>query len=66
MDQKTIDELKKLVEIQGRPGNYDYSDYMLGIYNGMELMLATIEGRDPVYRSLGEVVGGESKIGDRS
>lgn len=59
MDQKTIDELKKLVEIQGRPGNYDYSDYMLGIYNGMELMLATIEGRDPVYKSKSGVASNE-------
>ena len=44
-------EANELLAIQAEDGNWDYSDYMLGMYNGMELVLSVIEGREPSYRS---------------
>ena len=43
-------EVRKVHEIQGQPGNWDYSEYMQGMYNGLELALALLEGREPDYR----------------
>lgn len=45
-----IKNLHDLIEIQGRDGNWDHDEYMFGMYNGMELALATIEGREPKYK----------------
>jgi hypothetical protein len=46
------DDLKNVVETQGLSGNWDWSPYMLGLYNGLELALSILEnGRDPVFRS---------------
>jgi hypothetical protein len=45
-----IKELQSLVEIQGEDGNWDHNDYMRGMYNGMELMLAIAEEREPEFR----------------
>lgn len=50
MDKNTIDAIKELLAIQGAKGNWDYSEYMLGMYNGIELALSIAENRDPVYR----------------
>lgn len=49
-----IKELTALLKIQGQDGNWNSSEGMLGLYNGLELSLATIEGREPQYRSIGE------------
>lgn len=49
--QDQIDQLKRLVEVQGSRGNCDYSEYMWGMYNGMELALAVMEDREPVYKN---------------
>lgn len=45
-----LTKLRELVEIQGRNGNWNYDQYMRGMYNGMELMLAVLEDREPKYR----------------
>lgn len=50
----TLDECKELVNIQGESGNWNYSPYMHGMFNGMELMLATLEGREPNYKDAPE------------
>lgn len=52
MDEKLLKDLKKVQEIHGKKGNWDYDDYMLGMYNGMEVLMAIIEKRDPVFRTL--------------
>jgi len=44
--------LKDLLAVQGQNGNWNHDDYMCGMYNGMELMVATIENREPEYRKL--------------
>lgn len=46
-----IEQLKRLLEVQGYKGNFDYSEYMWGMYNGMELALAVMENREPAYKN---------------
>jgi hypothetical protein len=50
MDDKILNAMRTVHEIQGRNGNWNHDPYMCGLYNGMELMLAIAEGRGPVYR----------------
>lgn len=45
-----IQEIEELLEIQGRNGNWNYSSYMCGLYNGLALALAVIENKEPAYR----------------
>lgn len=42
---------KEMLEIQGQKGNYDYDEYMLGLYNGMEYIISLFETREPNYIS---------------
>lgn len=42
---------KEMLEIQGQKGNYDYDEYMLGLHNGMEYIIALFETREPNYIS---------------
>lgn len=51
-DESRINDLRALVEIQGREGSWNYNDYMCGLFNGLELGLATLEGREPQFRTL--------------
>ena len=48
--QSTLESMRQLMGIQGSNGNWDYDPYMQGMYNGMELMLAIQEDREPVYK----------------
>lgn len=50
--QALIKQANELKDVQGQDGNWNYDDYMCGMYNGMELILATLENRDPVYKTL--------------
>lgn len=47
---KQISDLKNVRDIQGYGGNWDYDEYMWGMYNGLELALAIMEDREPVYK----------------
>ena len=47
-----IKDLRDLVELQGRHGNWDHDDYMCGLFNGMEISLAMLETREPQFRAL--------------
>jgi len=49
-----IAKLRELVEIQGRDGTWNYDPYFHGMYNGMEVMLAVLENREPVFRGAPE------------
>ena len=40
-----------MLDIQKKKGNYDYDEYMLGLYNGMEYIIALFETREPNYIS---------------
>ena len=50
MNAKQLNDFKDLVKIQGRDGNWNYSEYMRGLFNGMEMMLAILEKREPNFR----------------
>ena len=51
-----ITQLKDVHAQQGNAGNWDYDDYMRGLYNGLELALSLFESREPVYKeALAEV-----------
>jgi hypothetical protein len=54
VQEETFRIARDMVNIQGSPGNYDQDEYMRGMYNGMELILATFEGREPVYKDAPE------------
>lgn len=45
-----IVSINEMRDVQGEPGNYDVSDYMTGLFNGLELASATLERREPNYR----------------
>lgn len=40
---------KEMLDIQGQKGNYDFDEYMLGLYNGMEYIIALFETREPNF-----------------
>jgi hypothetical protein len=48
--EKQLSDLRDVHAVQGTKGNYDYNEYMRGMYNGMELMLAIVENREPAYK----------------
>jgi len=52
---KQLDALREMVDIQGYEGNWDCDEYMFGMYNGMELMLAIVENREPAFKEKPEV-----------
>ena len=55
-----MDDLRTTHEVQGRDGNWDYSPYMRGLFNGLELALSFLEGkREPQYRDKPEGGYGE-------
>jgi|GEM_PF-6757676 len=45
----TLEDLKKMQQVQKDSLGSDPEDYMVGMYNGMEFFMSMIEGRDPYY-----------------
>lgn len=37
--------------MQNREGTIDQGPYMVGLYNGLELSIAIIENREPIYKN---------------
>jgi len=56
-----LEQMKQFVKIQGASGNWDYDPYMLGIYNGLELCLSSLEKRNPVFKDPPKVWGFEKE-----
>lgn len=53
---KSIKEsMHMLLNVQGQHGAFDYNEYELGIWQGMENMLAKFEDRKPTYIPLKKV-----------
>lgn len=48
--QKKLADANNVLKTQGQKGNYDYDEYMRGMYNGMELIVAIFEEREPIYK----------------
>jgi hypothetical protein len=47
-----LEELEKLRDLQGMDGNWDYSEYMLGLFNGLEIAISVFTGQRPRFRTL--------------
>lgn len=50
--QIKMDSLVNICEIQGTNGNWNYDNYNVGLYNGLEMALALLEEREPKYKRL--------------
>jgi hypothetical protein len=51
LDQKRYAKIKESMEIQSQDGNWNHDGYMLGVFNGMELVLSMLEAREPEFRT---------------
>ncbi len=51
---KEINDLKTLLTVQGKDGNWNYDEYMLGLYNGLEMAVSIWEHREPIFRNFRE------------
>ena len=47
---EALNQLREVHAIQGRDGCWDIDDYMLGLYNGLELALSIVENREFRYK----------------
>lgn len=54
MNKEKLEAMKAVLKIQGSHGNWNYDSYMMGMYNGMELMMAIVEDREPVFKDAPE------------
>lgn len=45
-----LKQLKDVWQVQASDGNWNSSAYMCGMFNGLELAMAIMEGREPRYR----------------
>jgi len=57
----SLDKLHEIIGIHGDSGNWDYDEYMHGMYNGLELARAIIENNDPDYREVPDQWGREAR-----
>lgn len=44
-------QINDVLDIQGRDGNWNFDNYMLGLFNGMEMIVSIMENREPSFRS---------------
>jgi hypothetical protein len=47
---KSLDSLRDVRDIQGNDGNWNYDEYMRGMFNGLELAVSIFEGKDPQFK----------------
>lgn len=57
---EAMKQLREVHAIQGQKGCYDVDEYMLGLYNGLELALSIMEQRPTKYKNLKGVEKQES------
>ena len=48
--KEALNQLREVHAIQGRDGCWDIDDYMLGMFNGLELALSIVENRECRYK----------------
>ena len=48
---KNRTSLLNLRDIQGQKGNWDYDEYMRGMFNGLELAVSVFEGIEPAFKN---------------
>ena len=49
LHSKILKDANEILNIQAQKGNYNYDSYMLGLYNGMEMIVALFEQRKPKF-----------------
>ena len=52
--EEATEKVRDVHKIQGQWGNWNYDQYMRGMFNGLELALCILEKREPDFRSLRE------------
>ena len=50
MTKEALTQLREIHAIQGLDGCWDIDDYMLGMFNGLELALSIVENRACKYK----------------
>ena len=50
MTKEALTQLREIHAIQGLDGCWDIDDYMLGMFNGLELALSIVENRECRYK----------------
>ena len=50
-DKKLLNKIKEQLKTLSIDGNWNYDDYSLGVYNGLERAVAILEQRNPNYRN---------------
>lgn len=51
MLRRKVKELKKIHRIQKQTIETNADDYMVGLYNGLEMAVAILESREPVFEA---------------
>lgn len=51
MLRRKVKELKKVHRIQKQTIETNADDYMVGLYNGLEMAVAILESREPVFEA---------------
>lgn len=52
-----IEDIRACWEIQGSDGNWNTGDeYMVGLFNGLEVAMCILEHREPEFRSLDDAL----------
>ena len=49
-EPEPVAKMRELLEVQGCDGNWNFDPYMQGMFNGMEMMMSLVDGRDPAFR----------------
>lgn len=47
-----LESLREVHNLQGQNGTWDYDQYMVGLYNGLELALSIMEDKQPEFRGI--------------
>lgn len=50
LHNKILKDANDVLNIQAQKGNYNYDRYMLGLYNGMEMIVSLFEQREPKFK----------------
>lgn len=45
-----LKDANNILAVQGTKDNYDQGEYMRGLYNGMEMIIAIFEEREPIFK----------------
>ena len=51
LHNKILKDANDVLNIQSQKGNYNYDSYMLGLYNGMEMIVSLFEQKEPKLKS---------------